>query len=302
MDKGNYKLLQSRELEVARRTSKNRESFTGRKRIRDPFVRVFVVPTSRTIIIILIIAIVRECALKGTVLIVELNVDISIANITGRLIIPVNRNNGLDVYRNWTDVTLCRQELAARHIALSRSDFTRILEYASSASKHIKTLCRIKCKGYTLVSILVVPTSRAIIIVLVIAIVCKCTLERTILIVKLNIDFAIADVVAILVHGDELLDVQATTADGVKRAHGLAQELAHGLLLVADISTRGIGRREWRQGKGRGAEWIYYSENGEMGGKVKSCGKVGRMGWRVNWRKDLKKCSCRLVLCCATFL
>ena len=107
MDKGNYKLLQSRELEVARRASKDGETLTSLKRIGDPLVRVFIVPTSRAIIIVLIIPIVRKCTFQRTILAIELNGYITIPNVFSSIIISVNRNDSLDVHGNWTDVTLC---------------------------------------------------------------------------------------------------------------------------------------------------------------------------------------------------
>ena len=84
------------------------------------------------------------------------------------------------------------------------------------------------------VGLLVVPSSGAIIIILILAIVRIGMIKNTEGSLELDVDFTITDIVAIAVIGDEFGKFKSTAADSIESAYLLRDVLAYVLILVAD--------------------------------------------------------------------
>ena len=227
------------ELGEAEVTSLRRIDFkalTGTECVVSQLVGFLIVPTSRAIIIVFIITVICLREFKYAQCGGKLNVNITIANV---IFILINGNEGLNVNRCWTNISLHGKILPKGNIRLGHVYLARILEDTRSSCIDLETFARVERKiSNQLISLFIVPTGRAVIIIFVLAIVGVTRQKNAKRALELNIDVTIADIVAFAVIRNEFGEFKTTTADCIKRADLLREVFADALILVADYVSR----------------------------------------------------------------
>ena len=164
-----------------------------------------------------------------------MNVNITVADVFRIFIVAINRNDVLNVNGSRTDVALHGEILTERDVSLGHVHLARIQEVTGSSRVHLEALAGIESEvGNEFILHFVIPTSRRIVIVLILAVICVACLKSSQRALELDIDFAITDILALAIDGDEFGKFQTAATDCIEGADLLRQELTHCLILVAD--------------------------------------------------------------------
>ena len=232
-------VLELGEAKVSSLPSVDFEAFSCGKGVVGQLIGFLVIPSSGAIVIVLVLTIVGIRELKSTKRRRELNVDITVTDVFSILIITVNRKETLNVNGGRTNVALHREILAERNVRLGHVHLARILEVAGRSGIHLKALAGVEGEvGNEFIRLFVVPTSRAIVIILILAIVRIARQKSSKRTFELDVDFTITNIITLTIDRNEFGKFKTAAADCIERADLLRQELPNALRLIADDIRR----------------------------------------------------------------